>query len=286
MEKTITISGRLMADYSVDKVYIRYLSKDRRNHVKTWKEIYQDVRRQWAEAEDYRERNGNSERLIADHSMGSVSISDLSKDRRDHVKIWKELYQDVRRQWAEAENYRHRTGTFPSQRKTSSLSMTVSKPAARNSFLGSFRDCVAAAWENVDTQYYIPKSRFSDPEYNQTAYSASQVKGVFSKAGTFLKSLESLISTAWKESDHYYHLPKSSFQDPVLIQEKRKSSSRSQVKESFFAGLGVTGESKDGWDISGPESQTGNPGGLRPNEKFIVPEDVPGGSRKPEVGPE
>ena len=58
MEKTITINGRMIADHSAGSTYNRYLSKDRRDHVKVLREIYQDVRRQWAEAEHYRLRDG------------------------------------------------------------------------------------------------------------------------------------------------------------------------------------------------------------------------------------
>lgn len=58
MEKTITINGKQIADYLVDSVNSKQVSENRRDHVKVWREIYQDVRRQWAEAEHYRHRYG------------------------------------------------------------------------------------------------------------------------------------------------------------------------------------------------------------------------------------
>ena len=29
------------------------------------------------------------------------------EERKDHLKVWRDLYRDVRRQWAEAESSRH-----------------------------------------------------------------------------------------------------------------------------------------------------------------------------------
>jgi hypothetical protein len=166
----------------------------------------------------------------------------------------------------------------------------------RNAFLGSFRDCVAKTWREADRQYYIPKSRFQDPEYKQTAYSASQiqvehngkahsasqVQGVFGRIKIFLVTLKSCISTAWKESDHYHHLPKSRYQDPEFVREKIQKAPKPQGKlvlRPLIIGLGVVDENiEDGWTVGPSVGQ--------PDEEFIVPDDAAGIDRKPEIGPD
>lgn len=51
-------------------------------------------------------------KMMVDHSGHSESGKQVLKDRRDHLKVWREIYQDVRRQWAEAENYSPRGGRY------------------------------------------------------------------------------------------------------------------------------------------------------------------------------
>ena len=53
MEKSITINGKVIAGSSFREQGAELDNKDRKNHLKIWREIYQDVRRQWAEAENY-----------------------------------------------------------------------------------------------------------------------------------------------------------------------------------------------------------------------------------------
>jgi len=153
-------------------------------------------------------------------------------------------------------------------------------------FFRTLRGCISRTWQEADSHYHIPKSRFGDAEYNQTAYSSTQVQDVHGKVGTFFRTLKSCISMAWKESDHYYHLPKSRYQDPVFVREKMTAAPRPQgkfFKGSFTVGLGISGErTEDGWSISRP----GEPSGFRPDEEFIVPDDGADFSRKPEIGPE
>jgi hypothetical protein len=156
------------------------------------------------------------------------------------------------------------------------------KPIPRNAFLGSFRGCVAQAWEEVDTKYYIPKSRFGDPEYNQTAYRASQVRGVRSRVGNFFKAFENCISLAWEESDHFYYLPKSRYQDPVYLRGKMETAPKPKdrlVMRPLTIGMGVAGESvEEGW--------LAKPSQIQPDEQFIVPDDGADISSNQEVVPE
>ncbi len=153
-------------------------------------------------------------------------------------------------------------------------------------FPGKLRGCITKAWQEADSHYHIPKSRFGDAEYNRTAYSSTQVQGVPGRVGTFFRTLKNCISTAWKESDYYYHLPKNRYQDPVFVGEKMTAAPRPQgkfFKESFITGPGISGErTEDGRSISRP----GEPSGFRPDEEFIVLDDGAGFSRKPEIGPE
>ncbi|MDF1525933.1 MAG: hypothetical protein RRA15_11625 [bacterium] len=152
------------------------------------------------------------------------------------------------------------------------------KPVPRNAFLGSFRDCVGRAWEEADTWYHIPKSRFADPEFNQIAYSAAEVQGVLGRVGVFFRTLGDCVSMAWKESDHYHHLPKSRYQDPGFVREKMATAPKPQARfviRPLIVGMGVAGEGiEDGW--------LARPSRYRYDEEFIVPEDG-GGSRKPEI---
>ena len=149
-------------------------------------------------------------------------------------------------------------------------------------FFHNLRSCISKAWEETDSQYHIPKSRFQDLEYNGTAYSAPQVQGVFSRIGTFLWTVKSCISTAWEESEHYYHLPKSRYQDPGFVREKMDTAPKPEVKlliSPRVVKLGVVGENtEDGWAV--------RPSGSQPDEEFFVPDDVAGLSQKPEVTPE
>ena len=153
------------------------------------------------------------------------------------------------------------------------------KPVPRNAFLGSFRDCVGKAWEEADTWYHIPKSRFADPEFNQTAYSAAEVQGVLSRVGVFFRKLGDCVSMAWKESDHYYNLPKSRYQDPSFMREKMAAAPKPQARfvlPPLVIGMGVAGEDiEDGW--------LARPSRDQPDEEFIIPEDGAVDSRKPEI---
>ena len=54
MEKTFTINGKFIRSDLVTRASIDRVMQNRRNHVKTWSDIYQEVRRQWIEAEQGR----------------------------------------------------------------------------------------------------------------------------------------------------------------------------------------------------------------------------------------
>ena len=153
------------------------------------------------------------------------------------------------------------------------------KAPAKNYFLGSFRDCVGKAWEEADTLYNIPKSRFADPEFNQTAYSAAEVQGVLGRVGVFFRTLGDCVSMAWKESDHYHHLPKSRYQDPSFVREKMAAAPKPQARfvlRPLIIGMGVVGEDiEDGWLVRPSRDQ--------PDEEFIVPEGGAVDSRNPEI---
>lgn len=56
MENTVTINRKVAADSGSKVRGTRTSAEDRKDHLRVWREIYQDVRRQWAEAENYRSR--------------------------------------------------------------------------------------------------------------------------------------------------------------------------------------------------------------------------------------
>ncbi len=188
--------------------------------------------------------------------------------------------------WQDTECHHHipksRFRDNPEEENASDPSIPSLKIPAKNAFLGSFRDCVAKAWADSDEQYHIPKNRFQDLEFNEAEYSASQVPGVLSRIGDSIKTLKSCISTAWKESDHYDHFPKSRYQDRGFVREMMGTALKPQgqfIIRPPVVGLGVVGESpEDGWTV--------RPSGSQPEEEFIVPDDVAGFSRKPEIEPE
>jgi hypothetical protein len=105
---------------------------------------------------------------------------------------------------------------------------------------------------------------------------------VLSRIGDSIRTLKSCISTAWKESDHYDHFPKSRYQDRGFVREMMETVPKPKGQlliRPIFVGHGVVSEgTEDGWTV--------RPSASRPEEKFIVPDDVAGFTRKPEIGPE
>ena len=60
MEKTMDIDGKVMDSAAARSVRELCVSRSRKEHVRVWREIYQDVRRQWMEAEHGRTGGTNS----------------------------------------------------------------------------------------------------------------------------------------------------------------------------------------------------------------------------------
>ena len=58
MEKTVTVIGKAIANTMSRDLEAGRSVEERKDHLKVWREIYQDVRRQWAEAEGNRPRVG------------------------------------------------------------------------------------------------------------------------------------------------------------------------------------------------------------------------------------
>ena len=58
MEKTVTAIGKAAAVSGSRDLVVRRSVEEQKDHLKVWREIYQDVRRQWAEAENSRPRAG------------------------------------------------------------------------------------------------------------------------------------------------------------------------------------------------------------------------------------
>jgi len=62
MEKAGTVIGQAVVGNASRDQAARREGVDHRDHLKVWREIYQDVRRQWAEAESMRPRGPSTRR--------------------------------------------------------------------------------------------------------------------------------------------------------------------------------------------------------------------------------
>lgn len=51
MEKSVAINGKVASKSGIRAQASGKYAESTRDHLKVWREIYQDVRRQWAEAE-------------------------------------------------------------------------------------------------------------------------------------------------------------------------------------------------------------------------------------------
>ncbi len=156
------------------------------------------------------------------------------------------------------------------------------KAPAKNYFLGSFRDCVLAAWEASDQDYYIPKNRFQDVDFNKTAYRSSTGPGLFRRVGGFLSTFRHCISMSWEASDTFYHLPRRSYRNADFVRDLMKLSPEPEGKllyRPYTIGRGVVlceGTGK-GWSV-GPSDE-------KPERisEFISPPGAPGPGDKPEL---
>lgn len=74
-------------------------------------------------------------------------------------------------------------------------------------FFRGFIDCVERTWKEIDKQYNIPKSRFSD-ERNAGSASSLMAEGPAGRR-RFLRRFRDCVSYAWDASDRHYHIPKS-----------------------------------------------------------------------------
>lgn len=54
MEKSVTINGKITSDSLSRNPSAEEVSEERKDHLKIWRDIYRDVRRQWADAESGR----------------------------------------------------------------------------------------------------------------------------------------------------------------------------------------------------------------------------------------
>ncbi|MDF1525934.1 MAG: hypothetical protein RRA15_11620 [bacterium] len=58
MEKSATVIGNAAAVSGARDLVVKGSVEEPKDHLKVWREIYQDVRRQWAEAESSSLRSG------------------------------------------------------------------------------------------------------------------------------------------------------------------------------------------------------------------------------------
>jgi len=188
--------------------------------------------------------------------------------------------------WQDADRHYHipksRFNGNSGERGQDSPSPQQQKAPAKNYFLGSFRDCLLAAWKASDRDYYIPKSRFQDMDFNKTAYRSSPEPGVFRKVGRFFLTVRHCISMAWEASDTFYHLPRRSYRDADFVRELMSLAPNppgTLLIRPYTIGRGVvvcegTGR---GWTVEPLEEK------VEEMSDFFIPPDAPGPGDKPEL---
>lgn len=82
-----------------------------------------------------------------------------------------------------------------------------------SNFFRIVRNCMDKAARDTDTHYYIPKSRFRDRDLSGSEPGLPQGSGSVGSLRGFFQNLGDCLATAWKESDSYYHIPKTRFRD-------------------------------------------------------------------------
>ena len=151
-----------------------------------------------------------------------------------------------------------------------------------STFMGVLRGCLQQAWQDSDCHYNIPKSRFQDIDYNETAYRSSTGPGPFRRVGGFLSTVSHCISMAWEASDTFYNLPKRSYRNADFVRELMHLSPEPEGKllyRPYTIGRGVVvceGTGK-GWSVEPPEEKPER------MSDFIIPPGAPGPGGKLEL---
>lgn len=170
-------------------------------------------------------------------------------------------------------------GGAEERRRLDYLSDPVERPA-KNYFLGSFRDCLLSAWKASDRDYHIPKSRFQDPGFNQSAYRPPPEPGLLRHVTRFLGTLSECVRASWEASDTFYHLPRSRYQKAEYIRELMNLAPVRNGKllyRPYTIGSGFVraDEGGRGWTIEDGKKEPGEP--------FFFPQMAAGAERPPEV---
>jgi len=78
-------------------------------------------------------------------------------------------------------------------------------------FFGVLKSCMQKAARDTDTHYYLPKSRFRGSDPQDAGLPVKAECGNSGQIGSFFHNLKGCLSTAWRESDDKYHIPKTRF---------------------------------------------------------------------------
>ena len=97
-------------------------------------------------------------------------------------------------------------------------------------FYKNLRECMANARKDCDTWYNIPKSRFNGgPDKRGELDYLKEPPAQTTLRNTFLGSFRDCFSRAWADSDNWYHVPKSQYQDPEFNRTAYSSPERAGI---------------------------------------------------------
>lgn len=121
------------------------------------------------------------------------------------------------------------SGTSVRRGQRSSVGLAASRPeygpAERNfwgytmkrmfgrlkTFYTLLKGCLREAWQDTDSRYHIPKSRFKDQKQPVYAAHNDPPRRWKMKRNAFVGSFRDCVITAWEASDKKYHIPKSRY---------------------------------------------------------------------------
>lgn len=76
-------------------------------------------------------------------------------------------------------------------------------------FFRTLRSCITETWKGVDSQYHIPKSRFSGDLNLESRDWTSRSEGGGHQKKHYFSRFRNCLIFAWKAADSHYHIPKS-----------------------------------------------------------------------------
>ena len=79
----------------------------------------------------------------------------------------------------------------------------------RGMFFRTLRNCMSEAWQEADSEYHIPKSRFQRDRSQELGDGTSPDERGNSMKKYYFRRFRNCFAFAWEASDRHYHIPKS-----------------------------------------------------------------------------